>query len=196
MHDNIFHSYSPHCGCTHCKDKYRRAQAMYPASLDGMSHTEAIRFIRACGEGVSMLKGVGPDAPIVENENGGRQSDSPYRFDLLPPLAVAKVAEILKHGSERYAEWNWMKISANSHLNRVLQHSMAYIAGDTQEGDPVEHAARVACRALFFLEMAIRERDQLKEATRQEDFNEAVRNDLDRIIPDPRPNPPLPAYET
>ena len=28
--------------------------------------------------------GVEPDAPVVENENGGKQSDTPYGFHLLP----------------------------------------------------------------------------------------------------------------
>src|SRR5690625_3445203 len=35
-----------------------------------------------------VVKGVGPDAPTVVNEKGGKQSQVLYRFDLLDPAAM------------------------------------------------------------------------------------------------------------
>lgn len=111
------------------------------------------------------LYGVGPDAEIISFPTGGKQSKSPYRFDLLPPLAVARIAAVLAKGAEKYTPWNWLLIDVDQHLNRVLQHSFAYIAGDEQEVDEVEHLAHAACRALMALEIALRDQ-QDEEAER------------------------------
>lgn len=112
------------------------------------------------------LRGVGPDAPLTVNANGGKQSDSPYRFDLLPPLALAEVAAILKHGADKYGDDNWYDLSPEECSGHVLQHAFAFLAGDTQEGgDPINHLRRVACRALMWLELEERRRrSELAEA--------------------------------
>lgn len=94
------------------------------------------------------IEGVGPDAPVVTNAQGGKQSDSPYRCDLLPPEAVLKVARVLKHGADKYGPNNWRKLSENDHLNHAIAHIFARLAGDTQD-DHLEHAA---CRLLMALE--------------------------------------------
>lgn len=99
------------------------------------------------------LEGVGPDAPITVNEHGGKESATPYRFDLLPPYACAEVAKILAHGAEKYGEWNWLKLEPHTSLNHALQHIFAYIVGDNSEGDPTEHARHAACRILFWLDL-------------------------------------------
>ena len=53
---------------------------------------------------MSMILGVQPDVPTVTNEQGGKQSDSPYAFHFLPPHAVFAVAEVAKYGAEKYGE--------------------------------------------------------------------------------------------
>lgn len=105
---------------------------------------------------VSVFRGVGPEAPMVVNAQGGKQSDSAYRFDLLPGRALSEVAAVLKEGADKYGEWNWLKIGTNSHLNHSIVHAYAHLSGDRQEGE-IGHLARHACRALFALEIAIRE---------------------------------------
>ena len=42
----------------------------------------------------TVIPGVGPDAPPTTNERGGKQSYSPYRFDLLDAQAMLRLAAI------------------------------------------------------------------------------------------------------
>lgn len=98
-----------------------------------------------------VIEGVGPDAPTVTNQNGGKQSSSPYRMDLLPPKALLEIAKVLKHGADKYGADNWRQIVVADHLNHALVHIHAFLAGDSQD-DHLEHAA---CRMLFALEVAI-----------------------------------------
>ena len=45
--------------------------------------------------------GVEPDAPVVENDAGGKQSDTPYGFHLIPTSAIFDAAKVLKYGCSR-----------------------------------------------------------------------------------------------
>jgi len=49
----------------------------------------------------SSIKGVGPDTPVVTNENGGEQSDLPYAFHLMDSKALFKLADVLHYGIQR-----------------------------------------------------------------------------------------------
>src|SRR5688500_2159631 len=70
--------------------------------------------------------------PVEENERGGRQSSSPYFFRGLPPLAIRRIARVLKLGAagdgtpehpgyeaDPFGDVrarNWHKISSDEHL--------------------------------------------------------------------------------
>ena len=94
------------------------------------------------------IDGVGPDAPILTNASGGKQSASPYRADLLPPRACLAIARVLKQGVEKLGHDTWRAVPLRDHLNHALIHLFAFLAGDTQD-DHLEHAA---CRLLMSLE--------------------------------------------
>ena len=100
------------------------------------------------------ILGVEPDAPVVENENGGKQSDTPYGFHLLPMSALFDAARVAKYGADKYGETfekrNYIKIDAKEHVNHALQHLCAYLAGDTQD-DHLGHAI-VRCMFAFDVE--------------------------------------------
>lgn len=98
-----------------------------------------------------MLK-VGPEAETVTNEQGGKQSKVEYRVDLMPPLATLQIAQVLKHGADKYGENNWHAISVKEHLNHMLIHTIAYLAGDKQD----DHLGHMACRAMMALEIELR----------------------------------------
>jgi hypothetical protein len=93
-----------------------------------------------------MVKGVEKDAPIVTNEQGGKQSKSEYAFHLCDYDALFALAEVLKYGAERYERDNWRKIPAEEHFNHMIIHSLAYLKGDRQD----DHLAHMFCRAMFF----------------------------------------------
>lgn len=104
----------------------------------------------------TIIPGVGPDAPTVTNEAGGKQSASLYRCDLLPPKATLAVAKVLAYGAQKYGDNNWKKIGVADHLNHAITHIFAELAGDGTD-DHLEHAA---CRIVMALEMAIEKRNE------------------------------------
>lgn len=99
---------------------------------------------------MASVTGVGKDAPTVVNAVGGKQSGSPYRMDLIPPLAAFAVASVLKEGADKYGDDNWKKITIPDHLNHALAHAFAYMAGDKSD----DHLGHMACRVLFALDLA------------------------------------------
>lgn len=96
-----------------------------------------------------VIEALGPDAATVTNEQGGKQSGLPGRCDCLPPLAVLDVARVLKHGTEKYGKDNWHKIGVDEHLDHMLHHAFAHLAGDAADN----HLGHMACRALMALEI-------------------------------------------
>jgi len=94
---------------------------------------------------MAKIEAVGPDVPLVVNEKGGKQSKSPYRFDLVDGKAMFRLAGVLAYGATRYAPNNWRLISLQDHLNHALQHLFAYLAGDTQD----DHLGHALCRLMF-----------------------------------------------
>lgn len=85
-----------------------------------------------------MIEGVN-ETEIVTNEHGGKQSKLRYRFDLIDPVAIFKLAEVLHQGEQKYGRDNWRKISPEEHINHAITHLYAYLAGDNQD-DHIEHA--------------------------------------------------------
>lgn len=92
-------------------------------------------------ESSRQLKGVGTDTDIVPAEEGceGLQSPTFYRFDLMDPVALFALGEVLHEGAEKYGENNWRKIPCKNHLNKALIHIYAYLMGNVDE-DHLGHA--------------------------------------------------------
>jgi hypothetical protein len=103
---------------------------------------------RRAGKGgceMSELKGVGRDAEIVTNEQGGMQSKAEYAFHLIDYDALLALAETLQIGASRYARDNWRKIPAEEHFNHMIIHAIAYLKGDRQD----DHLGHMFCRAMM-----------------------------------------------
>jgi hypothetical protein len=96
-----------------------------------------------------MIRDMGPDAPTVENDAGGKQSALPYRFDLLDARAMFRVAEIHAYGAQKYGENNWRKIGTRDHVNHAIAHMYAYLLGDRSD----DHLGHALCRAMFAVAM-------------------------------------------
>jgi len=97
----------------------------------------------------NVILGVEPDAPVVENANGGKQSDTPYGFHLLPVSALFDAAKVAKYGADKYGETfdkrNYTKIDTIEHLNHAVQHIYAFLAGDKQD----DHLGHAIVRLMF-----------------------------------------------
>lgn len=94
-----------------------------------------------------------PDAPMTTNEKGGSQSDIPVRFDLIDAKAMFEMAKVLDHGARKYGIDNWRLIDVNDHLNHLLMHTFAYLAGDATD----EHLSHILCRATFALGVSLQD---------------------------------------
>lgn len=99
-----------------------------------------------------VIAGVGPDAPVVENEHGAKQSQSPYRMDLIDAKALLKIAQVHKQGGDKYGDTNWHNIPVNDHINHALVHIYAHLAKDASD----EHLAHAATRMIFALALHLR----------------------------------------
>lgn len=88
-----------------------------------------------------------PDTRTATNDRGGSQSYIPVRFDLIDAKALFEMAKVLDTGARKYGEDNWRLISVNDHLNHMLMHTFAYLAGD----DTDDHLSHILCRATFAL---------------------------------------------
>lgn len=99
---------------------------------------------------MTKIQGVAPDAPVeTDPVTGGKQSKSPYAFELLPPSALFAAAKVAREGAEKYGETicnrNYTKISSESHINHAIAHLYAHLAGDNSD----EHLAHAIVRLLF-----------------------------------------------
>lgn len=103
----------------------------------------------------NLLSGVSPNAPTTTLPNGAKQSASPYRLDLVPPLSLLDIATVLKHGADKYGVDNWRGIPVGDHINHALQHIYAFLAGDTQDN----HLGHAACRMMMAHEQHIQNTD-------------------------------------
>lgn len=81
------------------------------------------------------------------------QNPSPYRFDLIPPKAMLRIAEIIAKGDIEHGRYNWKKIPADVHHGRSEAHMTLARIGDTSE----DHYGHAAVRAIFALSQAIDE---------------------------------------
>ena len=91
------------------------------------------------------VNGVGPDAPTITNDRGGSQSHVPYRMDLVDGPAILRMAAVLAEGAERYGAENWRQIEVRDHLNHLIVHAYAWLAGDRSD----DHLSHAMCRAMF-----------------------------------------------
>lgn len=105
-----------------------------------------------------VILGVAPDVPVIMNESGGKQSDTPYAFHMLPTSALFAAAGVAKYGADKYGETidnrNYIKIPTVEHVNHAVQHLIAYLAGDEQD----DHLAHAIVRCMFAFDTDRRER--------------------------------------
>ena len=78
--------------------------------------------------------------------------------DLLPPLALLKVSEVLGFGLAKYARHNWVLCpSRDRYVAAAIRHLLQYQAGEDIDPDSgLPHLAHAACDVLFVLEMVLR----------------------------------------
>ena len=79
------------------------------------------------------VAGVGPDQPIITNEQGGMQAANEYAFHLIDSGALFELAKVMGEGAKKYKPENWRKIPPEDHYDHLLMHLLAWRAGDKQD---------------------------------------------------------------
>lgn len=93
----------------------------------------------------------------LENPAVGMKFDTEKpRLDLLSPIGVLAVAEVLTYGAKKYAPNNWRNVIGWRwrYIGAALRHIFAYQRGeriDPESGLP--RLAHAACCLLFMLEL-------------------------------------------
>jgi hypothetical protein len=98
----------------------------------------------------------GKDAETVFNEKGAGQSRVDARFDLVDGRAMFAMAKVLHEGAVKYGANNWRGIDIDDHLNHLIMHAYAYLAGDRSD----DHLSHIMCRAMFAQAVDIAETEQ------------------------------------
>lgn len=89
------------------------------------------------------------DSGAVRDERAGKG-----RYDLLPPLAIARLAKVYERGAEKYGDRNWEKGMPESDLlDSALRHCFQYQQGLRDE-DHLMHAVFNLLAAVEFQERA------------------------------------------
>jgi len=87
----------------------------------------------------------------------GRKDDNgKTRYDLLPPLALDDIAQVLTFGAQKYAPENWRKVEdpAARYFAAAQRHLWASKRGELYDAESgVSHLAHAACCIMFLLEL-------------------------------------------
>ena len=92
------------------------------------------------------------DDNLKEFESGAvRSADSDHaRYDLIPYAGLELLGRTLKHGADRYGEFNWQKgIPQSDLINHAMQHLVKWGAGDRSE-DHIGHCLANLCFLAHF----------------------------------------------
>ena len=83
-----------------------------------------------------------------------RSSDADqYRYDLITPVGLARLAATYHEGAKKYGSYNWEKgMPAHDLINHALKHLFDFLSGDQSE-DHLSHAAWNCLAAIHSLEL-------------------------------------------
>lgn len=87
-----------------------------------------------------------------------RTGSSKVPLHLLPPAALAYTAEVLRHGAEKYGEFNWRtsRVRATVYVSAALRHLLRYLDGEDVDPDSgLPHAAHVMASMAILIDAAL-----------------------------------------
>lgn len=90
-----------------------------------------------------------------EFDTGARRDvrDGKGRYDLISPVALRRLAQVLERGAKKYGERNWEKgIPVGRYLDSAIRHIYQYIEGHEDE-DHLGHAMWNIMAAIHTLEV-------------------------------------------
>lgn len=98
--------------------------------------------------------------PSAIHRSAGTNQEYAFRFDLVDGPAMYEMAHVLYLGEKKYGKDNWRRYEVENHLNHIMAHCLAYLAGNRDD----THLANIMCNAMFAQAKECRP-DYLGEAT-------------------------------
>ncbi len=93
---------------------------------------------------------------IVEsnNETATKHDQEKIPLELLSPIALDMIAEVMAFGAKKYAAHNWRRgMSWSRLLGASLRHILAYLGGEDKDPESgLSHLAHAGCCIMFLLE--------------------------------------------
>lgn len=86
---------------------------------------------------------------------GVKYDKGKLRWDLLPLPALKEVVKVLTKGAEKYADWNWIRVTPPSRYYRAaIGHLNDFWLGEDNDQEiGICHLANACCCVLFLLSM-------------------------------------------
>lgn len=92
-------------------------------------------------------------APNNLDNQGMKHDTQKNRVELLSPVALEKISQVLTFGAKKYDSWNWSKgIIYTRLLGATLRHLFAYLKGEDKDPESgLSHLAHAGCCIMFLL---------------------------------------------
>lgn len=97
-------------------------------------------------------------APVEIKPEGRKYDSGKPRYSLLPPLALEEVVHVLTFGSQKYEDFNWMKVqNANDrYFSAANRHLWQWKRGEIMDEETKRHhLASAITNLMFILEMEL-----------------------------------------
>lgn len=120
---------------------------------------------------VKKIKPIIKDSGEIQKFDTGAVRDTVEgkpRFDLIPPHALKRVADVYMKGAIKYDEWNWFKgIPFNRCIGSAMRHVEAFRRGETDE-DHLGQAVFNLLAIMEFQDVGRKDLDDMKKYGRNE----------------------------
>lgn len=87
------------------------------------------------------------------SEGAMKHDAGKVRMDLLDPVAIEQLAQVLTFGAQKYEAHNWRRgISKSRLLGAALRHLFSYMRGEDLDPESgLSHVAHAMCCCMFLL---------------------------------------------
>lgn len=84
-------------------------------------------------------------------EEGTKNDQGKTRLELLSPIWLNGVGQVMTFGAKKYGAWNWAKgLSRMRVLGAALRHQLAYLMGEDNDPETgLNHIYHASCELMF-----------------------------------------------
>jgi len=100
-----------------------------------------------------------PEENSVETPVGRKYDSGKPRYSLLPPYALEEVVEVLTYGSQKYEDYNWMRLENpnDRFFSAANRHMWAWQRGEKNDSENGRnHLAAAIASLMFILELELK----------------------------------------